>query len=219
MKVSYCIWNNGESVDHSCLPVNLKRRLTPLGRDVNALLYNSLEANKHENIRWVASSRHGDHTRVIRLLTGLNEQTVLPVDFSFSVHNAIIGVFSIASKNQLMYTALAAGQNSFVAGLIEAIALQQEYQASVGYIYYDAPFIPGYEKLASEQGSYMLLLLENNNDLAKNSNISLEYKTLDHSQKMQDLQAFAACINFFKNNEKVCQIYVPGGQLFFQRNE
>ncbi len=54
-----------------------------------------------------------------------------------SVHNAIIGVFSIATGNTQAHSALAGGNASFEAGLLESIVLLKEKGGSVGYVYYD----------------------------------------------------------------------------------
>ena len=46
--------------------------------------------------------------------------------FSLSVHNTVVGLYSLIFQNKLSYTALAANENTFTAGLIEALVTLRE---------------------------------------------------------------------------------------------
>jgi hypothetical protein len=119
------------------IPAAMKRRLTPLARQVMAVLYQTVEQAPC-NIPWVMASRRADISRKNRLLTALAEKDLLsPTDFSLSVHNALLGLFSIATNNTQPHTAISAGDNSFTMGLLEAFSLATAEQADVGYLYYD----------------------------------------------------------------------------------
>src|SRR3990167_6452217 len=89
-----CAWPQSEA-EHTQkqLPSSSRRRLTPLGQKTVEMLY---RVANQEQISWVVSCRHGDMHRMISLLSSLarNEQ-LSPTDFSLSVHNAIVGAFSI----------------------------------------------------------------------------------------------------------------------------
>ena len=97
--------------------------MTPLGRQAVQLIYKSI-SERNSSIPWIVACRHGDIEHKLNLLSNLAQDEMLsPTDFSMSVHNAIIGMFSIATDNKHTYSALAGGPNSFEAGLLESIAL------------------------------------------------------------------------------------------------
>ena len=107
----------------------LRRRLTPLGV---AAIGVASDAGASGGMHYVFSSRHGESTRTLRLLLSLaRNETMSPADFSLSVHNASAGLLSISTGARSGHTAIAAGADSFAAGLIEALA-----QLRV------APFVP-----------------------------------------------------------------------------
>lgn len=70
-------------------------------------------------IAW--ASRHGQIVRSAHLLHALaRAETPAPMDFSLSVHNAPLGLLGIASNGQQAASAVAAGDESLVAALLEA---------------------------------------------------------------------------------------------------
>lgn len=86
------------------------------------------------------SSRFGEVNTMVELLNLIAEdQPSSPMTFSRSVHNATVGIFSIAAGNQNTNSALSAMQDSFSAGLIDA--LLQLYDLPIGqsllYAYVD----------------------------------------------------------------------------------
>src|ERR1700691_2625239 len=106
-----CCWKMGEETGSwpigepernlRQLPTMMQRRLTPLGRTAAGMLHNSSSRSNSEQIPWVVSCRHGDLHRMINLLSSLaRNEPLSPTEFSMSVHNAIIGAFSIATKNK-----------------------------------------------------------------------------------------------------------------------
>jgi len=69
----------------------------------------------------VFTSRYGDLPTTVSMLEAINEQDLLsPTAFSSSVHNASAGVADQILGLKLSHTALAAGADSFGAGLIES---------------------------------------------------------------------------------------------------
>jgi hypothetical protein len=221
-----CRWKHGVSDNLSLgknLPVMLRRRLTMFAQNVTGMLYESLELirQEEEDIQWVASCRHGDQSRTVELLSNIaNKELILPTNFSFSVHNAIIGMFSIAIKNKCSYTALSGGNESFVSGLLEAMALQAESNSKVGYIYFDGAFNRYYEDIIAEKAVdiCIIILLDNETKNKKINGVNLCYKKDELTSISNDYNNILALIDFFNKDEKLCRISAPGGQLCLERN-
>ncbi|QNK31679.1 beta-ketoacyl synthase chain length factor [Serratia sp. JUb9] len=69
----------------------------------------------------IFTSRHGELERTHKILQHLNQQQPLsPTDFAMSVHNTAAGWLTIIAKNTLPTTSLAAGEDSFQQGILEA---------------------------------------------------------------------------------------------------
>jgi len=98
---------------------------------------------------FVFSSRHGEFSRTLSILTALAQQEPLsPADFSLSVHHSLLALLSLVKKNTNGHTALAAGEQSFEAGLCEALAMLAENPDSpVLLVSYDAPLPGAYKAL------------------------------------------------------------------------
>jgi hypothetical protein len=122
----------------------LRRRLGPLARMV---LHVAQEcAQDMPSVRLVFASRHGEVNRTHVMLEALTQgEDVSPTTFSLSVHNAIPGLLSIIRQDQAPATAIAAGDESFACGLLEA-ALQHASHPDqpVLFIYADLPLIEFY---------------------------------------------------------------------------
>lgn len=100
------------------LPRMLRRRLNATGRaacEAVALL------DDGNNQPLIHASRHGDVSSSLNMLQGLNAgDPVSPASFSMSVHNAVLGVYSIASQHHGPTLALGACGNEFDALINEA---------------------------------------------------------------------------------------------------
>lgn len=69
----------------------------------------------------IFTSRHGELERTYKILQHLDQdQPLSPTDFAMSVHNTAAGWLTIIAKNHLVTTSLAAGEDSFQQGMIEA---------------------------------------------------------------------------------------------------
>lgn len=111
----------GASPDVSFLPMLARRKLDLTGKIVFHLA-NALAGGK-SLCKYVFASRYGCLNGCIKLFDSLNSGTgVSPNGFSSSVHNFPMGMFSIAEKNKSPYTAIAAGENSLEAGLVETFS-------------------------------------------------------------------------------------------------
>lgn len=99
----------------------------------------------------VFASRYGDAARSLELLTALARgEPVSPAAFSLSVHNAIGGMYSIARGDRAHHLAVAAGQASAAAALVEAVALLVDGAPEVMVVCYDAPLPGAYAQFHDE---------------------------------------------------------------------
>lgn len=206
------------------VPAAMRRRLTSLGRRAIAMLYASVASLDNKDITWVLASRHGDTDRMANLLTGLSQKELLsPTDFSMSVHNAIIGMFSIATGNTQMQTSLSGGALSFETGLLEALALQKDKNSTVGYIYYDAPLTPHYNSIFKNNESEIctIIILEDNKQQADFKGESRTFKIdfIRDSAAFFEGQAGGAIsfLNFIQSNENSFSLHVPGGAIHVEQ--
>lgn len=103
------------------LPMLLRRRLSPMGQRVVGAI--GACAAGLPPARYILATRHGELSRALATLDGVRVDGLpSPTDFSMSIHHALLGVMSIQSGNRLGHTALSAGRDSFMNGLLEAAA-------------------------------------------------------------------------------------------------
>jgi|GEM_PF-1972392 len=91
----------------------------------------------------VFTSAHGDLAIVDYLCTTLaSDPTALsPTRFHLSVHNAAAGHWSIAADDRAPSTALAAGDDSFALGLLEAATMASAERRAVLLVAFDTPAV------------------------------------------------------------------------------
>lgn len=127
------------------LPAALRRRVSPIGRKALEAAW-ALLPESGDQPRIILSSRHGEYTRTMGLLTSLAEEDeVSPAEFSLSVHHALAGLLSIASGNHAGHTAIAAGPESCGYGLLEAAACVAEDRAPVLLMHFDESLPDAYD--------------------------------------------------------------------------
>src|SRR5574344_441537 len=116
--------------DLSFLPAMQRRRLSPLARMAFQVAWPLAEAVGKQPV--VFCSRHGETPRNLGLLTELGRgEELSPTHFSLSVHNAIIGLWSIFREDDSEMTALAASANGLELAVMEAVLMLQSGAASV----------------------------------------------------------------------------------------
>lgn len=103
--------------------------------------------------RSVFASRHGELQRTVGMLHDLVRGTGLsPTDFSLSVHNAIAGMHSIVHRSRSASVAVAAGEESFAYGLIEAAGQWHlDTEHSVLFVYADEPVPAEYRRFVAHR--------------------------------------------------------------------
>ena len=127
----------------SALPAAERRRV---GRGVKIALEVGFEAATHASRDpstlpsiFTSSSGDGDNCDAIcRELVG--DRLISPTRFHNSVHNAPSGYWGIASKSMAASTSLCAYDDSFVAGLDDALAQLATGVEAVLLVAYDAPY-------------------------------------------------------------------------------
>lgn len=99
-----------------------RRRLSRLARMTFAVAWPLAEGRAPMPL--VFASRHGETPRNLELLSDLARQAPLsPTQFSLSVHNAVIGLWSIMRNDSSEMTAIAAAGDGLEQGLLEAALL------------------------------------------------------------------------------------------------
>ena len=114
--------------DVSFLPAMQRRRLSRMARMAFSVGWPLAQGHEgHEGLPLVFASRHGETPRTFDILSDLAaDQPLSPTQFSLSVHNAVIGLWSIMRGETSEMTALAAAGDGLEHGLIEACALLNE---------------------------------------------------------------------------------------------
>lgn len=227
------LWISGRGIcpvgdDSPSLPVALRRRLSPLGKLAMTELYEiqSHLAEEQSSIPWVTSCRHGDSSRMMSLLTNIETgEQLSPMDFSLSVHNAIIGMFSIATKNTQSHTALSGGKLSFEMGLLEAYALQKTTKKPVGYLYYDTTLPTFYNKEEHNGSTQCCLSMVISNENEGTKGLQVEFIPHEDSRQeelttdLDEINGAYKVTEFLKNNQQQLSILIPGGTFLFEKNE
>ncbi|MBS7662288.1 beta-ketoacyl synthase chain length factor [Pseudomonas lalucatii] len=108
--------------DVGFLPALQRRRLSRLARMMFHVAWPLAEG--HRALPLVFASRHGDAPRTLALLEQLaSGEPLSPTQFSLSVHNATIGLWSILRGDTSEMSALAAAGDGLEQALLEACSL------------------------------------------------------------------------------------------------
>ena len=108
----------GACADESIIPAGHRRRLSAFARMAVAC---GLSVSGADCSELVFCSRFGDFQLAYRLLLDLVDGALMsPAAFSLSVHNSVPGVMDLVRKSRVGHTAVAAGEESLSAGLIES---------------------------------------------------------------------------------------------------
>ena len=125
----HCLVDDSEP-DVSFLPARQRRRLSRLARMAFAVATPLAEGQPPMPL--VYASRHGETPRTFAILSDMaREEALSPTQFSLSVHNAIIGLWSIQQNDHSEMTALAAEGDGLEHALLEAAMLLAEGAPSV----------------------------------------------------------------------------------------
>ncbi|WP_300652382.1 beta-ketoacyl synthase chain length factor [Pseudomonas sp.] len=111
--------------DVSFLPAMQRRRLSRLARMLFQVAWPLAEA--YPALPLIFASRHGETPRTLAILNDLaRDEPLSPTQFSLSVHNAIIGQWSILRGDTSEMTAVAAAGDGLEHAMLEASMLLGE---------------------------------------------------------------------------------------------
>ncbi len=138
--------------DAKFLPAMLRRRCTPLSKILLKVAAEGCPEEEREGVRTVFASRHGSINESVGLLENVaRNERISPAIFSHTVHNAQAGLFSIAMGNRQASSSLAARDDSFGCGLLEALGhLEREPERPVLFVMGDVPLDPVFAALVDE---------------------------------------------------------------------
>ncbi|KPQ22661.1 beta-ketoacyl synthase chain length factor [Halomonas sp. HL-93] len=138
------------NVSASPLPPMLRRRLDEVGRATCGIL--SL-LDSESACPLIHASRHGDASHTLQMLESITQgEPISPTRFSMSVHNAVLGVHSIANRHHLPLQALGACGNEFDALLCEANGYLVEGYPAVVIVFSEGPLPAPYQGYAEDPG-------------------------------------------------------------------
>lgn len=129
---AWSAWARGEpraeapaEPDSSFVPAGTRRRLSPLARMVFVVAREVVDDGEH--MPTVLASRHGELDRTVDLLSAIaRDQDLSPTSFGLSVHNAIVGQWSMFRGDRSEVTAVAAVGDGLELALVEAAAIHRE---------------------------------------------------------------------------------------------
>ena len=134
------------------LPPMLRRRCSPLARIMLEVAFGCVPPELRGRVRTVFASRHGNINESIDLLTRLCRlQPLSPTRFSHSVHNAQAGLYGIAAENRQASSSIAAQEDTFACGYLEALAhLMREPDRPVLLVVGDVPLAETFAEMVDE---------------------------------------------------------------------
>lgn len=140
------------------LPARVVRRLSVLEKGVISCLLGLGEDLGDTPI--VLASRYGAMANTLGLLKAIGEgETMSPTAFSLSVHNAAVGVASQLAGNHGPHTAISAGADSFLYGVVECESLLANGAAQVVLLYSDCALPDEYAVFDDMRDDLQLALL------------------------------------------------------------
>ena len=123
--INFIDGQNAESlIDLSFMPPMARRKLSLVDKAALSVMHKAYNGNEAEI---VFASQYGELDRLDKIISQYQEDNeVSPFTFSTSVHNCVAGQFSLLNKIKKSYNALAAGENTFSAGLLESLMCAQK---------------------------------------------------------------------------------------------
>lgn len=133
------------------LPAMLRRRLDDTGRATCDILR---ELDPQADAPLVHASRHGDTMHTLAMLESLQRgEPISPTRFSMSVHNAILGVHSIARSHHRPLQALGACGDEFDALIYESHGYLMAGYPSVVAVFSESSLPAAYQGVTEHPGT------------------------------------------------------------------
>ena len=187
------------------IPAMQRRRLSPFAK---LALHCALEAGEGylDTVPSVFASRHGDLQKTSKLISDVAaEQELSPTQFGLSVHNAVGGLFSIYAGNKAPLTAISAGEDTFLASIIDAVSKMESNDYPRILLVYTETVVPDIyqqyvlqeevsistalliEKVSTDKDNFSLSIDQNKNQDAKENSClqALDFLRFYYSQQKQ----------------------------------
>ncbi len=146
------------------IPADIRRRCSHLSK--MALEVSTQMLMSHSVDYAVFCSQHGELKRTVGLLQDIAAKEILsPMSFAQSVHNIAAGLFSVIHKLQQNMTSIAAGDSTFLMGMIETVTWLKLNPGKVVLLTMFDQYIPDEYEALNIQSNYeyaVALLLTNN---------------------------------------------------------
>lgn len=176
--------SRGENIDLSLIPMLTRRKLSPVGKIAISTMLEVYDNDSNTNL--VYASRYGELERVVKLIKQEHDENeISPAGFSFSVHNSSIGLFSLIKNIHSKYNSVAAGENSFSAGLLDAVLNKTKT------LFCYAESVDRYESISILLG----------NEYTDNA---LRVKIIPNSENLVSNSFF----DFLKGEDYICPLYI-----------
>ena len=151
----------GECVEEARVPASLRRRMGPMERFMTICALGVLRDLPAAEI--VLCSRYGNVDLLVSLLRSIATQEPLsPMAFSLAVHNAAAGLLGQMRGDRTAHTAVAAGRETVLAGLIDGYArLATDCDRPIALVFGDWPLPEIYRRYTDLEcgGTAMALLI------------------------------------------------------------
>lgn len=189
---AFALWQESPETpkpDVSFIPPLERRRLTGVER---AALGVAWQVRTEALLPVVFASRWGEIGVTVKLMQQFHaDGEMSPAGFSASVHNAAPGAFSLLTRNKAPYTAIAAGERSLEAGLLEALA----WQTDVLFVYAEeatpALYLPAFD--APQRACAVAVRLTRASDVTDGRAFTAAFESSDRTPAtFEDFVAFLA---------------------------
>jgi len=140
------IWPDDNTLNTDHIPPMMRRRMSSLSK---LAVQTALTAIESQHIDYmVFSCRHGELHRSVEIVKSiLIGEEASPMAFSQSVHNTAAGLATIASKQPIPLTSIAAAQNTFQSAILEAwLYLNEHPSHKVLLVDFDEPLPSDYQQ-------------------------------------------------------------------------
>ncbi|MDV5086278.1 beta-ketoacyl synthase chain length factor [Vibrio diabolicus] len=185
-------WPEDGKINVADIPAMMRRRMSPLSK---LAVQTAIELlNQHQVDYLVFSSRHGELHRSVALVKDIiNGEEASPMAFSQSVHNTAAGLATIATKQPIPLTSIAAAENTFQSAILEAwLFLSDNPDKKVLLVDFDEPMPDSYLEYENQQyqGFGLGLILSHGDSFTVQSGISAKCSNHPLPQGLAFLQHY-----------------------------
>ncbi|MES2626104.1 MAG: beta-ketoacyl synthase chain length factor [Pseudomonadota bacterium] len=126
--------------DISSVPAMQRRRMSSLSKMAIATAATAAASSSVKPC-CIFASRHGELGRTVKIMESIvKQEDVSPTDFSLSVFNTALGLYSIVSENKAPSTMVVGGEDTFGSALIESMTYLRRFpEVPVLLVYFDEP--------------------------------------------------------------------------------